>query len=378
MTDPYAYWHAMLAHKADPKSPLPDFDKAHPETGFYRGSRDNAAIAIWWRYDESGKPVQCIAMVHRPSRTGGRVAVSNYDKADVISDMLFSYCCRNPISHEAYKAFTKSGVWPEDVNLPKPEPLGTRRERREGSREYYAEDRADAAMAKSIGEAPPNLGESEGESGTVETAQSRNESASPELTFSTEIDVVISEAEKYLNEIGRKVSEKVHADRLANYALVAGAVATRAEIARKLEKQPVLDAGRAIDGKWNPIVAKAERVAKNLKTLLVPYFNEQRKKAAQEAAEAQRGREAATLAGEVPPLAGARPSPTTAGTQGRVSLTSRKVYRITDLKAAAEFVAKLNDPPQEFIDGVLSAAQRLMKAGVEVPGVEVSKDDVVA
>ena len=56
----------------------------------------------------------------------------------------------------------------------------------------------------------------------------------------------------------------------------------------------------------------------------------------------------------------------------------RKVYRITDLKAAAEFVAKLNDPPQEFIDGVLSAAQRLMKAGVEVPGVEVSKDDVVA
>ena len=47
MADRYQYWRAMLAHRADPKLPQPDFDKAHPETGFYRGSRDNAAIAIW-------------------------------------------------------------------------------------------------------------------------------------------------------------------------------------------------------------------------------------------------------------------------------------------------------------------------------------------
>ena len=85
--------------------------------------------------------------------------------------------------------------------------------------------------------------------------------------------------------------------------------------------------------------------------------------------------EAATLAGETPTLARAQPSPTTAGTQGRVSLRGQKVYRITDLKAAAEFIAKLNDPPQDFIDGVLSSAQRLMKAGVEVPGVEMKIED---
>ena len=93
-------------------------------------------------------------MVHRPSRTGGRVTVSNYDKADVISDTLFAYCCRNPISHESYKQFVKSGVWPEDVNLPKPEPKPAP-QRREGMREYMAEDRADAAMARSIEENPP-------------------------------------------------------------------------------------------------------------------------------------------------------------------------------------------------------------------------------
>ena len=334
----------MLAHKADPKSPQPDFDPRKPETGFYRGQR-NEAVAIWWRNDESDQPVQCLALVHRPSRTGGKVAVSNYDKADVISENLFAYCCRNPITHEAYKAFTKSGVWPEDVNLPKPSPP-----RREGSREYYAEDRADREQAEQITQ---SLAETELR--TIEDVHSVSGPTSPEQAFSNEIDVVISEAEAYLNQIGRKISEKTHADRLANFAVAASAIATRAESARVEAKRPILEAGRACDARWTPIVDRAAKVTKNLKTLLVPYFNEQKRKAAQEAAEAQRAREAATLAGEVPPLAGARPSPTTAGTQGRVSLKGQKVYRITDLKAAAEFVAKLNDPPQEFIDGVLSA-----------------------
>lgn len=364
MADPYQYWRAMLAHRADPKSPLPDFDKAHPETGFYRGTRDNAAVAIWWTGD------RCLAQVHRPSRTGGKVAVSNYDKADVISDMLFSYCCRNPITHESYKAFTKSGVWPEDVNLPKPSPP-----RREGMREYMAEDRADAALAKSIEEAPPNLGKSEGKSGTPDLPSSLPSGASPEQAFSTEIDVVIAEAEAYLNQIGRKISEKTHADKLANFAVAAAAIATRAESARVEAKRPILEASRACDARWTPIVDRAAKVTKNLKTLLVPFFNEQKRKAAQEAAEARLAAEAARVAGEAPTLARAEPSPTTAGTQGRVSLKGQKVYRITDLKAAAEFIAKLNDPPSFFIEGVLSSAKSLMKAGVEVPGVEMKIED---
>ena len=119
-------------------------------------------------------------------------------------------------------------------------------------------------------------------------------------------------------------------------------IATRAENAREAEKRPILEAGRACDARWKPIVGKAEAVTKNLKAILVPYFNKQREKAFQEAADAQKAREAATLAGETPPLAGARPSPTTAGTQGRIYLKGQKVYRITDLRAAAEFIAKMN------------------------------------
>ena len=371
MADAYTYWRSMLAWRTDtnPKRPMPDFDPRKPETGFYRGQR-NEAVAIWWQGDT------CLAQVHKPARTGGGLSVANYDRADIIGDSVFSYCCRHPITHEAYKAFVAKGVWPEDVVL-----AGTKADRepaprREGSREYFAEDRADAAMAKAIEEAPPNLGESENESGPAKADQSASQPASPEKAFSTETDTIISEAEKYLTSIGRKITEKVHADRLANYAVAAAAVATRAENARKSEKQPILDAGRACDAKWVPIVDRATKVTKNLKTLLIPYFNEVKRKADAEAAEAQKAAEAATIAGEAAPLAGARPSPTTAGTQGRVSLKSQKVYKITDLRAVADFLSKMNAPPQEFIDGVLTSAAKLAKAGVEVPGFEISTEDV--
>ena len=233
-------------------------------------------------------------------------------------------------------------------------------------------------MAKSIEEAPPNLGESEGESGTPDLSSSLPSGASPEEAFSTEINHLAGSAKAYLDQIGRKVTEKTHADKLANYAVAAAAIASRAEAARVAEKRPVLEASRSIDARWGKVVASAEAVAKDLKLLLVPYLNEQKRKAAEEAAEAARARQAARVAGETPPLARATPSPTTAGTQGRVSLKGQKVYRITDLRGAAEFIAKMNNPPQDFIDGVLSSARTLMKAGVEVPGVEMNIEDTVA
>lgn len=67
-----------------------------------------------------------------------------------------------------------------------------------------------------------------------------------------------------------------------------------------------------------------------------------------------------------------------AGTRGRVALKSRKVYQIDNLREAAEFIAKLNDPPESFVEGVRSAATLLIKAGVSVPGVSVRTESGVA
>ena len=112
--DPYAYWRSMLAWKAkpDPKLPTPDFDKSHPETGFYRGQR-NEAVAIWWTELQ-----QCMARVTRPGRTNrDPLTTRDYDQADQIGDSVFAYCCRNPVEYEVYTEFTKTGLWPEDVQM---------------------------------------------------------------------------------------------------------------------------------------------------------------------------------------------------------------------------------------------------------------------
>ena len=97
MTDanPWAYWQAMLAWKAKPnaKLPTPDFDKHHPEQGYYRGQR-NEAVAIWWDRTRSASPSSTGRAAPPPTRSHLR----SYDQADQIGDSVFAYCCRNPVT----------------------------------------------------------------------------------------------------------------------------------------------------------------------------------------------------------------------------------------------------------------------------------------
>jgi hypothetical protein len=357
--DTYAYWRAALEWRADPKKhAMPDFDKNLVQcAGFYRGQR-NEAVAIWWRFDANGNPDQCLAQVHPAARTGlVKPAIRNYDRADQIGEQVFAYCCRYPITKDAYWAFVKDGRWPEDVvHL-------TRAERRE------------------IAPPPPqnDTGTDRDESSPSNSDQSRADDASPEQAFSNEIADLVAGVEGWLDSIGRKITEKPHADKLANYAVVAQDIEKRADDARQTEKRPHLQAERAVDAKWQPVVQRAGKIKANLKALLTPYLSAEKRKADEAAAEAMKERHAAIERGETPRLAGAQPSRSVAGTQGqRVSLKTEKVYKVTDLRAASEFIAKMNAPPEAFIEGLLTAAELLIKAGVEVPGVEVTIKEIVA
>ena len=112
--------------------------------------------------------------------------------------------------------------------------------------------------------------------------------------------------------------------------------------------------------------------------MLQPWLMAQAAKATQEALDRDRAAQAATLAGELPPAASEPPTRSMAGTRGRVALKHRKVYEIENLREAAEFIAKLNDPPSQFVEGVRTAAELLIKAGVTVPGVVVKSAPEVA
>jgi hypothetical protein len=373
--EPYAFWKASLAWRQDPKrNPMPDFDKHRPETGFYRGQR-NEAVAIWWRLGRDGQPDQCMARVHRPARTGGGVQVQDYDRADQIGDSVFAYCCRQPISYEAYKAFTKDGLWPEDVvtMVPPQYKPGGLHGPVNGSVSPSSVHEGTAPEQTAPESSPPD-------DTPMTDRRSTPESWSPALEdgFETEIDALVQNAEGWLDSIGRKIGDKVHADKLANYSVVAQDIEDRAEAARKAEKEPLDNQIKAIQARWTPVIDRVRKIKGNLKTMLQPYLIEQRRKATQEAADAQRARDAAKQAGTLPPTASAPPSRSVAGTRGRVALKTRQVLVIDDLRAAAEFIAKLNNPPESFVEGVKDAAQLLRKAGVEVPGVSTRSEDVVA
>ena len=333
------------------------------------------------------------------------MSVQEYYKADEIGDSVFAYCCRHPIEHLIYEAFIKNGLWPEDIGSgsaasPPPDRSANVSQntqslapRREGMREYTREDREDREQAESIGKnvigfvspkpgqeetLPEQRGDESGHGDSVEHIERENMPAMPEEVIGVQITLLVGDAEKWLDSIGRKIAVKEHADKLANFAVAAAAIEKQAEESRETEKRPFLEGGRAVDAKWTPIVQRAGKIKSNLKTMLEPWLREQRRKAVQEAADAQKAKEAAEVAGELPPAISEPPSRSVAGTRGHVALKTRKVYQIDNLREAADFIAKLNDPPEVFVEGVRAAAERLIKAGVSVPGVSRRTEDVVA
>jgi hypothetical protein len=105
------------------------------------------------------------------------------------------------------------------------------------------------------------------------------------------------------------ISSQVLADKAANYAERFGNLENRAEEARTIEKKPILDQGRSIDGKWKPIISKASETKIKLKKLIEPYL----------IAELKTQKEL-----------GLDGDPPRAGTMGRrIGLRSRMVLKIT-------------------------------------------------
>lgn len=95
------------------------------------------------------------------------------------------------------------------------------------------------------------------------------------------------------------------ADICAATAKKLAAAAKSGKTYHKAEKQPHLDAGRAVDSKWFPDIRKAEEAAKDLKSHIAPWLKkkaeaerERQRKAMEEAAKAQREAEEARKAAE--------------------------------------------------------------------------------
>jgi hypothetical protein len=366
----YQYWKSMLAFNAQEvtSGKWPDFDKRYPEAGFYR--HKNTAIAIWWR--DGG---QCLARTTTVLKTG-EVKIRDYDKADVIGENVFAYCCRKPITRDQYRAFEKTGSWPEDIGAIGPKgappsgetPLepadgrGTNREpaRREGSREYAAEDRADARLADEVRGLPGD-----------------NLPSEPDKAIEAELDDLLERAAAFVRSIDSTVTNKQDADIVSNYGVAVADLEKRAEATRVAEKEPHLEAGRAVDAKWGGLIARAKTAKTNLKSLLTRWLSIQKAAAQAEAAAEEQRRQRDREEGRPVMPRRAQPSSSVAGTTGRVSLHTRIIYEISDIRALTTYLVGLDPLPADWLEVSRRAGARLMEQGVKVPGMTAREEESV-
>lgn len=341
LVDRWAWYQAALKDPAQIGVTLKIHD-GDPQQGYYRVRPK----------DGQWEPVA----IFYPEDSDQIVAYRN--GKEVRADDIWTWCCRNPISFEAYEKAMAGGGFDDE-----PE------------------------KARGIGD---NSGE-----------------ADPFDALTMEYLGEKEQAESFLKT---PVKTKADADRAAIWADRLKKIASKATAFHKVEKQPFLDGGRAIDEKWRGLKEEPGTVVDALRNHVKPYFAElkrqeeerqriAREKADQErreaeekaraarevAAKAEEGdlaaekarqdaEDAARRAREAEKEAEARK--VSAGRTGaRMGMRTEKVYVVTDYPKAANSILMLgNADLKTEIDRL---AKRLMKAGVSVDGVEARDEEVV-
>lgn len=88
--------------------------------------------------------------------------------------------------------------------------------------------------------------------------------------------------------VPKEIATNVDRDEAANIARDAGALAKSLDKLREVEKAPHLKAGRDVDGYFNPVVNRLDRISKILLGRISDFNRAQAAKAAREKAEAER------------------------------------------------------------------------------------------
>lgn len=213
---------------------------------------------------------------------------------------------------------------------------------------------------------------------------------SGDLSLSEEILEAAKAAADWIEN--NEITDKVQADTAANMRARLLDLGKKADKERDEKKRPHLEAGRAIDAEYKPMIESATVAANALRDELTQYM---RKEEAKQRAEAEAKRKAeqerldkeraeriaanpiAEFTEEPPlPLAPVEPPKVQAGGQAgrRAGLRTQVRYEIEDYAAALEHVKNHKD----VIAAVEKAAFAMAKAGAEVPGVKRIEERVAA
>lgn len=223
----WEWWQNALAGKIGP------IHDGCPEQGYYRTrfkDKPWEPVAIW-------------------SEDGKWYAMRGEHQIDA-SD-IWTWCCRNPISYEAYTKAIEGGGWDDEPDAP---------------------------------------------------AIGHNLPTDPFEALQVEFAAEKEQAEAFLK---LPIKTQADADRAAVWSKRLSTIAKKATDLHKVEKQPHLDAGRNVDNKWRDLKEEPDALSKRLKRHLDDYLREQQRielerqrKAREEADRIAREAEEARIAAE--------------------------------------------------------------------------------
>lgn len=209
------------------------------------------------------------------------------------------------------------------------------------------------------------------------------DNAPPDETLFDTVARVAAQAVDWLKQHGIKDARSK--DMCANYRAQLLDLRKRADAEREAEKRPHLEASRAVDAKFKPVIECADTAAGELRDALTVYMRaeEAKLRAQAEAAQKAEADARAKLMRDDPIAAMTSPEPEppapvkvqAGGQRGRkTGLKTIKRTVVTDYAAALAFFAESDD----VRDLVTRLAQRAMQAGVKVPGAEIVEERVAA
>lgn len=323
--DRWSWWRAALKNPAAIGKTLPVHD-GDAQQGYYRAkNRDKTFDPVAIFYPEGSDDL----VAYRAGR-------------EVRPDEIWTWCCRSPVSFEAYTAATEGKGWPDD----------------------------DATVAEQVKTPEPGIGDNSGEVAPVDTLKDQIEAALKGVAAYAKItdDGTAAKAQSLRNRLNELSNE--------------------ADKKRDALKRPHLDAGTAIDKEWMPLVKNSKAGANTVKTAMEDWETEklsrrrkQERKEAEErlaAEEAERQQTADTDVLEAPKVetaTQAQPQPQPDVSAGQIrssygkaaSVTAKIVLdQVTDWSALATYMCGHPDCQ----DVLRKLAQRAIDAGrKDIPGI---------
>lgn len=213
--------------------------------------------------------------------------------------------------------------------------------------------------------------------------------ASPAERFAADVAAVAAAARAWFESIGKEITNDEQDGRLKSYCDKIASLERLAETTRDGLVRPHLEAQRAINAEWKPVVDTAKTTRTSIAAVSEKYRIarlakiEAERQAAAEAARAEQVRVAEENADRI---ARARehgeeirpedlaPIPTAqAPIAPPTGLRTVDVFTWTDQRAFFEHVAKMNAIPEQLLREGEKIARKWLKDGVQFPGAKIEK-----